>query len=187
MGGRLLLLVLSLIAAGFPLAVAWFCDRSLQSVFHVAVLGIVALAVTLADALHGQILAITSQVPFASNLPPSEAERLVHQTRMYHLRVLASWLLVKTLGTLAGVVAVAMAAVRAGSVIFPRWLVAIGYLAVGTCLPFSIYFWCTYWKARKYADDARLEEMRWTYDRTHPPTLPAPEHPPKAEEDHRSD
>jgi hypothetical protein len=171
MGCKLLLLALSVCVTVLPIAVAWICDRSLQSVFHVAVLGVVAIAVTLADALHGQILAITSQVPFASYLPPAESERLVHQTRLYHLRVLASWLLVKTLGTLAGVVAVAMAAAKTGSVSFPKWPVVIGYLAVGASLPFSIYFWCSYWKARKYADDARLKEMRWTYDRNHPPTF----------------
>lgn len=153
-----------------PLAVALMVDDDLSSSVHLAVIGIVAVCVTLSDALFGQILANTKWIPFCACHTPNEAENLVKAFRRYHTKLFWQWLTSKFCSLIAIVISALFALQRLPyDVVEPRWMiVGVGYWILGVAVIIMIGFVLTYLQAAEEADRVKLKEMNYAYIKNHP-------------------
>lgn len=172
------------VIAAIPLAVAMRVDDDLSSKVHVVVIGVSATAVALCDALFGQIVAMTGEMPFRNWKTPAEAKRNIKAFDAYHKSVFTAWAVAKVASSLAVMLPAITLAVGANvlGVISNMWLLAVGYLALGVSLAAALFFIVSYWNARSAANEFRLEEITQGYKDGHFRPQPLAEDDREAEE-----
>ena len=155
--------------AAIPLAVAMRLDGDLSSKVHVVVIGVSATAVALCDALFGQIVAMTGELPFRNWKTPAEAKRSIKAFDAYHKSIFTAWAVAKVASSLAVMLPAVTLAVGNDvlGVISNMWLLAFGYLALGVSLAAALFFVVSYWNARSAANEFRLEEIAQRYKDEH--------------------
>lgn len=162
--------------AATPAVVAILRDRDLSSNVHIAVIGVAATAVALCDALFGQIVAITGEMPFRNWGTPAEARQRVMAFDAYHREVFWAWAVAKLSSSMAVMLTAITLAGRGDNLVckYRMWLLSSGYVALGLSLAAALFFIVSYWNARSAANESRLGEMAREYRDEHfhpkPPT-----------------
>ena len=157
------------ILAATPLGLSLWIDSDLSSNAHIAVIGVTATAVALCDALFGQIVAMTGEMPFRGWLTPVEAKQNIKAFDSYHKEVFFAWVVTKLASSFAIMLPAATLASRRGDFIqiWRKWILLGGYLALGIALSGAVYFLFSYWNARAVANQFRLSEITKSYKENH--------------------
>ena len=152
-----------------PLGVALLLDRDLSSAAHIAVIGVAATAVALCDALFGQIVALTGDMPFRKGATPAEAAADIRRFDGYHRKVFWAWTVAKLASTFAIMLPAVALAMRHGHLAgeIRKCALGGGYVALGVSLSAAVFFLASYWNARSAANKFRLEEITRSYKAEH--------------------
>ena len=153
-----------------PLLIAWLLDRDFSCQAHVPLIGIVAICVSLCDALFGQIISNTRWIPFCACYTPSEAQQLAKRFRAYHNRLFFSWIMAKVCSMLSIAFSAVLVIKEMPKVLSDCrvYFIAAGYLTLGVALMMAVKFIITHLAVVKESDDARLREMNFAYKRDNP-------------------
>lgn len=151
-----------------PLA-AWIVDADFSSGAHVPVIGVSGIAVALCDALFGQIVALTRDLPFQSGQTPAQTDAAIEQFESFHCRIFGAWILAKCMGALAVILSAVTVVEKAGMRIEHnrQWILLAGYVALGIALSSATFFFSTYRNARRAAAKARRSEISRRYVADH--------------------
>lgn len=157
------------IFALLPAVAAFAMDGDLSSNAHIAVIGVAATAVALSDALFGQIVVLTGEMPFKNWKTPAEAERNIKAFDSYHRKVFWAWAVAKSASALSILLPAVTLAARRGDFVWNGrvWILGTGYLALGIAIASAVFFIASYWKARNAAAEIRLLEITRTYQSEH--------------------
>ena len=168
--------------AAFPAATAWWFDGDFSSGAHVPAIGVAGIAVTLCDALFGQIVALTRDLPFQYGQTPAETDEAIERAEAFHFHIFGAWILAKLSSAFAVILPAITIAPNAGAVIeqHRKWILLAGYIALGVAFSSAVFFFSTYAKARRAAAKARRREISKRYDEEH-----EPHNTPEAEEQER--
>ena len=156
--------------AVLPCVIALSVDgKELDSYAHIPIIGITGIAITLSDALFGQIVSITRDMPFSNGGTPAQIERFARQFEKFNSRIFNSWLVTKIASALAILIpALILAAGEKGmSSGILAGLLCIGYLAVGTACSSILYFYATYKNSRKTVFEMHMRIQSAKYRATH--------------------
>ena len=159
--------ILVYLFALFPLAAAWGVDRDLSSSAHVPAIGVASVCVALCDALFGQIISNTKWIPFCACYTPAEAQNLAEKFRGYHHSLFWSWIVAKITSACAITISAVLALCNCPQIIqaYRGIIIASGYLLFGIAVLETVRFCVTYHWADKTADDAKLKEMNYMYQK----------------------
>lgn len=155
------------IVVPLPCIVALLMDSSFSSPAHIPIVGISGICIALCDALFGQIVSTTRELPFYDGHSPAQAQRMAESYRVYHRQQFLYWMVAK----LSSTIAIATSAIYAVSNV-PEWFeanrfwfVMSGYLLFGISLRMVLAFVASYWMAERAADSERLRAMNYRYDK----------------------
>ena len=153
-----------------PAAGALYLDRDLSCDVHIPIIGITAICVALCDALFGQIVSGTRWIPFCACYKPAEAQNLAKQFRTFHRKLFLSWMIAKICSSVAITISAVMMLKHLPASLqnLRSWILAIGYLSLGTAIVMAIEFIFTYFLAAEESDNAKLREMNYIYEKEHP-------------------
>ena len=154
-----------LLVAAAPPAIAWTIDSDFSSGAHVPVVSIAGIAVALCDALFGQIVALTRDLPFQYGHTPAQVDIAIERFEFFHIRIFGAWIFAKSMSALAIILPAVTATENAGKWVEHNreWILLVGYVALGLALSSAIYFFGTYLKARREFAKARRQEILRRY------------------------
>lgn len=142
-----------------PCGVALLLDPDLSSKAHVPVLGTAAAAVALCDALFGQIVALTGEIPFLVGGPKFQTKQNVARFESYHAKVFWAWAVTKVASALSVMLSATTLVAQQGDIVWRNktWLLGIGYALLGVSFASVMFFLASYLAARRAVSSFRLD------------------------------